>query len=207
MLSLPQLQRHLLAQDHDQLLVDLHRNGTLLPLPIRVRLSQSHAACLGLALRRVVEITHGPTHLSRSIIDQLLASPETHDDPVTLAAHLSGIERVLLLGSCDPDQHFVLRQQADQLWERLTHLQHPTGLLAAPSDHTETDFALSSAFLLYLIAPISHHARYLDLGLLLTALEDRRPLPDAAAEELVQVALAAWPRAAVVDHPVPASAA
>ncbi|QDU71320.1 hypothetical protein [Mucisphaera calidilacus] len=202
MLSLPQIQRHLLDRDYDQLLIDLVRNGTLLPMPLRLRLSQSPGGCLGLALRRVVELTHGPTHLGNTIFDGLLAECVTDHDPIVLAACLSGIERARALGAVGPDQADALEQCANRLWFALAQRQQHTGLLGAEPDRTETDLALTSAFVVYLLAPVSSRAHHLDLSGLLTALEDRRPLDDRAAEELVQVALASWPRATPVARPL-----
>ncbi len=66
MLSLHTIERALETADHDRLVREVAANGLSLPLPLRVRLSSSEAAAVALGLRRVAELTYGPTALSRA---------------------------------------------------------------------------------------------------------------------------------------------
>ncbi|WP_428389816.1 hypothetical protein [Mucisphaera sp.] len=194
MLSLPQIQRSVLSGDTDQILMDLARHGTLLPLPIRLELSQSSRGCLGLALRRVAELTHGPTGLSRGILERLLlAESGDEGNAAALAATLAGLCRAMAYGTVDEDLETDVREQVEAGWLMLAGLQEADGLLGGEGAD-EMDRVRLSAFVVYLLGPMREDVRYLDVSSLLTALEDRRPLDDARAEELVDVALATWPR-------------
>jgi hypothetical protein len=198
MLSLPQIQRHLLSGEHDQLLHDLSRNGTLLPLPIRIQLAGSASACRALALRRVAELTHGPTLVSRIILDRLISAEAERghdgDSVVALAAQLAGLARALALETVDPDEAEAVHLRMGELAFRLSAMQGSDGLLGGSEDQRDADRVRNSAFAVYLLAPVHEAASGLDLAALLTALEERRPLDDSSAEELVEVALSTWPR-------------
>ncbi|MEQ9461744.1 MAG: hypothetical protein RIG82_12410 [Phycisphaeraceae bacterium] len=196
MLSLPQIQRHVLSSDTDQLLGDLARNGTLLPLPIRLQLSHSIEAGLGLALRRVAELTHGPTQLSRTIMERLLMSQQTLEgqEIVVLVAQMAGLARALSLGVVDADLETPVLQRLRELSFTLASLQASDGLLGTTTDCREADRVRSSAFAVYLLAPVRDEVSLVGIAALLTALEERRPLDDPGSEELVEVALATWPR-------------
>ena len=75
MISFPRLARLAEAADYDRLLDEVTRNGRPLPLGIRMRLSEPESlpsAALGLALRRVVQLTYRPVELSATLVRELL---------------------------------------------------------------------------------------------------------------------------------------
>ncbi|MFN3169060.1 MAG: hypothetical protein ACE37H_18590, partial [Phycisphaeraceae bacterium] len=72
MLSISAIDRALDSRDYDRLLRDLSRNGLIMPLPLRVQLAESAAGARGLGLRRLVELTYGPTALTRQLVADLL---------------------------------------------------------------------------------------------------------------------------------------
>ncbi|MCX5658208.1 MAG: hypothetical protein NTW19_00620 [Planctomycetota bacterium] len=67
MLSVNLIERLFRGRRFEQLLDSLAANGLSLPLPLRVRLAQTPAAAVALGLRRLVELTYGPTTLSREM--------------------------------------------------------------------------------------------------------------------------------------------
>lgn len=72
MLSISRIERQFEAREHQRLLRSVLNNGLPLPLPLSRRLEQSAAASVAIALRRVIELTHGPTPLSQAMLASLL---------------------------------------------------------------------------------------------------------------------------------------
>jgi len=72
MISLHSIEKALEHSELDRLVADLAPGGAELPLPLRVALASSPAAPLALALRRTVQLTYGPTPLSRDLLARLL---------------------------------------------------------------------------------------------------------------------------------------
>lgn len=170
MLSVNLMQRTLEAGDHDRLLRELSDNGLTLPLSLRVALSASEPAVLGLALRRLVELTYGPTSLSRDLIGKLLdhqqadgtfldrAEASAHrreetPDPLTTAAALAGLARLMAEHpgfSYDPP----LTGRLEQGFAALGRLQDCDGLFTAPADRSLADRALTTAFIVNLLGAV-----------------------------------------------------
>ncbi len=76
MLNLPRLARLAVAGDFERILEEVTRNGKPLPLPVRLRLSESRglpAAALGLALQRVTQLTYRPTPVAISLARGIVA--------------------------------------------------------------------------------------------------------------------------------------
>lgn len=160
MLSVSLIERTLETRDYDRLLRDLANNGMDLPLSLRLRLGQSPTAPLALALRRLVELTYGPTALSRQLVDRLLRDQlpdgtfpgdgdEAHRDVLASAAALAGLGRVAAdhpaaLGG-------ALRTGLDRGWSALSELQDCDGLFTAPADRSLADRALTTAFIVSLL--------------------------------------------------------
>ncbi|MEM9420088.1 MAG: hypothetical protein AAGA25_13695 [Planctomycetota bacterium] len=159
MLSVSLIERTLEARDYDRLLRDLADNGMEIPLSLRLRLCQCPAAPVALALRRLVELTYGPTRLSRELVERLLLSqsPEGgfaadcgHDrDPLVAAAVLAGLGRVAAdhVSAANDD----LFDSLDRGYAALAELQDCDGLFSSPSDRSLADRAMTSAFILSLL--------------------------------------------------------
>ncbi len=161
MLTLPTIQRCHRTRDHERLLRALQDNGLMLPLPLRVRLSSLPTAVTALGLRRVVELSYGPTPLSREMLAGLLAwwqgcgprgrgcSPvgpsASAPDPLAVAAFAAALSLVL-------EEHPRLNHPALQLAKRealaaLADTQAEDGLFEAEDDRTNLDRHHTAAFI------------------------------------------------------------
>src|SRR5689334_21136730 len=99
MLSVNLIQRHFQAQRLDSLLDALSANGLELPLPLRIRLGQVNASAVAMALRRVIELTYGPTGLSRDLANHLVKAQQPDgsygQDPLATAAAAGALGRLI----------------------------------------------------------------------------------------------------------------
>lgn len=160
MMSVHQIERHFAAHRLDPLLEGLSANGLDLPLPLRIRLSQHPAGVVALGLRRLIELTYGPTSLSRGMTRQLLDQQEADgsfgNDPLATACVLAALLRV----QSEHPQHG--EPELDSAVERalvaLAAMQTPAhdgeelaGFDFA-HDRTLDDRALVAAFILFLLA-------------------------------------------------------
>ncbi|MEM6853471.1 MAG: hypothetical protein AAF593_03590, partial [Planctomycetota bacterium] len=159
MLSVSLIERTLETRDYDRLLRDLSDNGLALPLSIRLRFGQAPTAPLALALRRLVELTYGPTTLSRRLVDRLIqdqnpdgsfssdqdpsapgndetpGGPGNGDrDPLTTAVVLAGLGRVAADHPAAVGDE--LQTSLDRGYAALAELQDCDGLFSAPSDRS-----------------------------------------------------------------------
>ncbi|MEO1235775.1 MAG: hypothetical protein AAFX76_03185 [Planctomycetota bacterium] len=163
MLSVSLIERTLDTRDYDRLLRGLDDNGLAMPLSLRLRLAEHPAGATGLGLRRLVELTYGPSALSRRLVRALLddqcedgtfsASVGDGRDPLLTACALAGLAAAADLTPDDP-------QLADALSRgvvALASLQDGDGLFTAPSDRSLGDRAATTAFILHLLA---HHAAF-----------------------------------------------
>ena len=202
MLSLHRLERLIDHEDTDRLLADLASNGAVIPLPVQVRLGRGATAALALALRRVTELTHGPTPLARRLTDDLLdaQTPEGgwhtdgRTDVLATAAAAAALGRRLREPQFnrhpeDQPEHARLQLAHDAALAALAAGQRPEdGLFADRDDRSEADRALTSCFVLFLLAENPAAVRTLRLTALLDTLErlaDRFP---PATDQLWQMA-------------------
>jgi hypothetical protein len=99
MLSVHLIDRYFRSGRNEQLLAGVLANGLEAPLPLRARLGQSRAAAVALGLRRVLELTYGPTALSLDMMQALLADQgedgSFDGDPVVTAAAVAALGRLL----------------------------------------------------------------------------------------------------------------
>lgn len=163
MLSLTRIDQ-LTAHHHTGPLLDeLVRNGLVIPLPLRVRLIGAPAGVWGLALRRLLELTYGPTPLADQLSRRILAGLEeghahtgwTDQDgdlcPIASAAALSGLlrlnrdypQRAQELGVAGGIQRGLNAFQA---------LQGPDGLIQGPGLNDVRVRLLATAMVAYLLA-------------------------------------------------------
>lgn len=162
MLSVSLIERTLETRDYDRLLRDLTDNGMVLPLSLRMHLGQSPTAVLALALRRLVELTYGPTALSRQLVDRLIRQQRPDGtfgdgaggtgearDVLTTAAVMAGLDRVVADHPAAVGDE--LRTALEHGGAALAGLQDCDGLFTAPSDRSLADRALTTAFILSLL--------------------------------------------------------
>jgi len=164
MLSLHTIERAHETADHDRLVREVAANGLSLPLPLRVRLASSEAAAVALGLRRVAELTYGPTALSRAMIARLLElqradggfGAEPGDDPRSpvdvlatgcVAAALCRVLSEHRLYAGDP----LLTDARDRALGALASTQAGDGLFIDAQDRDFADRVLVAAFLLTLL--------------------------------------------------------
>lgn len=198
MLSIHTIDRTLESKDYDRLLRDLTRNGLVMPLPLRVQLAESAVGAKGLGLRRLVELTYGPTALSKQLIASLLraqsptgAALDAADRPSCLltAALAAGLGRVLRDHAGRPDADLDEVQLAyDRAITALASMQDSDAMFAGPQDRDAGDRLLTSAFIAYLLIDSPGFAERCQGHTLLSALEDH--LDDAApdAQQLIGMA-------------------
>ncbi len=206
MLSISTIDRALEQRDYDRLLRDLGRNGLVMPLPLRVQLAESAVGACGLGLRRLVELTYGPTALTRQLIDKLIrvhassgiptgsshsAIPDAAGRPSCLltACFAAGLGRVLRdhadrLG----DQRVEIESAYDGAVSALSAMQGAEGLFAGPQDRHERDRLLTSAFIAYLLIDAPGFAERCRGHALLSALEDHHGECGPATAELIDMA-------------------
>lgn len=212
MLSIQTIDRTLETGDHDRLLRDLGRNGLVLPLPLRSQLAQTRAGAVALGLRRVIELTYNPTHLTRHLVELLLADQAPCGgwrDADGQASVLLTAAAAAALGRCLRDHDGMLGQQAEpiqrayaQALTALSDLQQPDAGFAGPSDRTREDRLLTTAFIAYLLVDDPAFAAVCRGHELLSLLEDALDRADRPTAELIEMARLA--RLAPTPAPAPA---
>lgn len=161
MLNLHAIERHFHLSRFDQLADAVAANGLGLSLPLRVRLSASTTAAIALGLKRVTELTYGPTTLGREMTRSLLDAQQPdgsfEGDPLATAAALAALN---LLQHDQPGGYGPQTTLArDHALAALAAMQDDEALFrdraafagATPLDRTEQDRALTTAFILFLL--------------------------------------------------------
>lgn len=198
MLSISTIDRTLERRDYDRLLQDLGRNGLVMPLPLRVQLAESAAGARGLGLRRLVELTYGPTGLTRQIIAALIRS----QTPSGAVADAAGRPSCLLTASLAAGLGRALRDHAERLGDdllaiqgaydhalsALASMQRHDALFATPQDRDLPDRMLTSAFIAYLLIDAPGFAERCRGHALLSALEDHQDDCGPATAQLIDMA-------------------
>lgn len=198
MLSINTIDRALEAKDYDHLLRDLGRNGLVMPLPLRVQLAESAAGARGLGLRRVIELTFGPTSLTRQIIRDLIRT----QSPMGAVLDAAGRPSCLLTAAFVAGLGRALRDHGDRLGAdyseiesaydhalaALASMQRGDALFAGPQDDSLSDRLLTSAFIAYLLIDAPGFAAACHGHDLLSALEDNMDTCDANTEQLIDMA-------------------
>ncbi|MEM9416502.1 MAG: hypothetical protein AAGA29_13655 [Planctomycetota bacterium] len=205
MLSIQLIDKTLQQRDHDRLLRELCRNGLIMPLPLRVRLGRSAHGAAGLGLRRLVELTYGPTALSRELTDQLIHAihpglgvldDEGSPCPVLTAAVCAGLGRLIrdhgpLLGESLAEATHAHQNGIDAL----ARMQDSSGLFTGQTDRTPDDRLLASAFIAYLLLDDHAFAARCQRHALLTALEEQRDHAEPQTADLIEMARMSGPTA------------
>lgn len=198
MLSIHAIDRSLQSRDYDRLLRDLGRNGLVMPLPLRVQLAESAAGARGLGLRRLIELTYGPTDLTRELMGALIRA----QSPGGAVVDAAGRPSCLLTAAFAAGLGRALRDHAGRLGEQkeeiasaygralsaLAAMQGEDGLFAGAQDRHGRDRLLTSAFVAYLLMDAPGFARACRGHELLSALEDCLDDCEPATEQLINMA-------------------
>lgn len=192
MLSATHIQKLFESQDHSRMIGCLADNGTALPLPLQARLTQS-AAAIGLGLRRLSELTYGSTPLSRAMTEALLRQQQADGtfpgsvdrDPLTTAAAVAGLAAVLREQSI-PDAR--LSDALEQALAALAAMQDAQGLFRHSDDRTQQDRALTSAFVLLLLARLPRFRETVRFAELMTWFDERADRLEPDTTELYHMA-------------------
>jgi hypothetical protein len=182
MLSLHLIERHYRQQRLEQLFDELLGEARAAGLPLKLRLLQSPATLVSLALRRLAELTFGPSDLSREMLDLLLAAQESdgsfdHDPLATAAAAAA-------FAAMDQQWHAHLSQTAAAARERavaaLADMQADDSLFHHSADRATAQRQLVAAAILWLLAGDPLAAAVIRHSDLCTYFEER--LDDLPAE-------------------------
>jgi len=187
MLNESRLQAIAEPMDPDRTLDAVARGGLPLSLPLRVRLASSPAACRALMLRRLTELTFGPSRLSRRLTRELLADqrPDGSWEQAALptACALAALHRVALEHRADAGPARAI----DRGRLALAAMQRPDGLLVGPADHDAGIAAGVGTLALYLLDRIDgvwDAVRRSDLARRLAAEADPLPAPDRLLHDM-----------------------
>ena len=153
MISVHMIARMFETRQFDRLLGALAGNGLALPLPVRAVLLQSPVGVIALALRRLAELTYGPTEAARAMLGELLEAQAADGAfercPVATAAAAAALRQLA-------DQPAGYDPEVGLAHERaiaaLAGMQRDDGLFATGDDRTVDDRETTSAFVLYLLA-------------------------------------------------------
>lgn len=205
MLSVYQIQRHFQTGHFDPLLRGVAPIGMALPLPLQVRLSGQPAAVIALALKRVLELTYGPTALSRELTAALLdrqnadgsfgeaaSTGMTSTGAISQGDPLATASAIAALGAREREHASAPHPEAAIARERaiaaLAYSQADDGLFHCPADRTDDDRAMTGLFILSLLAgdeEFHHAARTADL---MTWLDEHADEFDHSAANLWRIA-------------------
>lgn len=212
MLSIHTIDRTLESKDYDRLLRELAKNGLVMPLPLRVQLSESPVGAKGLGLRRLVELTFGPTDLAKQLIASLLRA----QSPAGAALDAAGRPSCLLTAALASGLGRVLRDHAsrggieleharigyDRAISALSSMQDGDALFTGSQDRAPGDRLLTTSFIAYLLMDAPGFAERCQGHALLSALEDQLDQANADAQQLIGMARLARLKPTATPQPV-----
>lgn len=197
MVSVTLIQRHFERGGFDKLAAVL-RSSAPGSLPLRARLAHQ-APATGLALRRVVELTYGPTNLSRTMVGVLIHlqrsdgsfAGASERDPIATAAAAAG------LGAVVADPMFrgqpLVETALDRAIQALASMQDGQGLFSGPADRTWQDRALTTAFIVHVLANNSRFRETVRLADIATWFDEHAHRLDDVTRELFDLAWVSQP--------------
>ena len=192
MLSINLIAKIAKAARFDQLIEELSAVGPAFSLALRIRLANAPAAAVALGLRRVLELTAGPTAAAHALLLQLLAMQlpdgSFDRDPIATAAAATAIETAIAQKAVSPADHAALRDARCHALAALAGMQDAAGLLHGPLDRTGDDRALTTAFTLWLSTGDEGVRSAVRLADLLTWLESNQHRLDDATDRFWQLA-------------------
>ena len=203
MISAAFIDRTLAIGDHDRLLRELAHNGLTLPLPLRAHLSDSPVGAIALGLRRLAELTYGPTPLIRELTETLIheladgrgiADSTGQACPVLTAAAALG--RLLRdhAGRLSDSQPAIETARHAAI-AALSAMQRPDGLFQGAVDLGQDQRLMNSAFVADLLAEDEVFGTLCYRHTLLCALEEARDNCSTTTAPLIDMALRGHPQA------------
>jgi len=203
MLNVNRIERWFRAGQFGQILDALVRNGAMLPLALRVRLSAHPEAAAAMALRRVVELAWGRAPIAEEMAGWLLAR-QCEDgswagDPATTAAVVSAFAQVQARPEtqANPALDVRLGNARFRGLTALAQMQVEDGLFWFDEDTHDAQRGLVAAFVLSELADDDEFRQLVRWADLLDWFEGRDHRLDGPTADLYRVALAG--RAAEVD--------
>lgn len=201
MLTAEMIHRHFEAGDYEKLLREVAANGMEPPLPLRLRLSQGSVPAIALGLRRLVELTYGPTPASHDMLAALLARQRADgafvaggDGPDPLATATAAAA----LGQVVADHPAAATEPVSAARERalaaLGAMQGADGLFHCPEDRDQSQRGLVAAFIFSLLAHDERFRAAIRLAEPMTWFEEHREGLDGPTRTLYRLARAAGPR-------------
>ncbi len=192
MLTAHVIDRLVFAADTHRLIQSLADNGMICPLPLRARLAHPVTAD-ALALRRLAQLTYGPTPTSHRLVASLLECQNTDGsypgsadrDPLATAAVAAAFSA--LLGNRGQDDPAALAATRDRAIAALAGMQEADGLFGGPDDRTRQDRQLTSAFILFLLSHDDAFRAAVNFAGLLDYFDERRGRLEPETEDLVEM--------------------
>ena len=194
MLSPATIVRLINAERYGQLLEAFGANGQYLPPTLHAHLLHSPAAMVALALRRVVELSRGPSHAREQLTQMLLAS-QLEDgsfdaDPLATAYAVSALGSLIHNGQgVDPQ----VEDAHDRAVEAMKGLQAQDGLFM-DVQHISADRQTESACILHLLARDTQAWAKLGLTRLLGWFDAHQSMLDRDSTRFIRMAKASLPR-------------
>lgn len=154
MLSIQVIQRLFAHRRFDPLLEAVAANGLVVPLSLRVRLSQSPVAAVGLGLRRVAELAYGPTEagaaMTRWLVERQQADGGFEGGLLATACAAAGLGRMVR------DQPWLggdaVQQAHDRALAYVAACQDERGWFVPSGEADDRDaVALATLLVLYLL--------------------------------------------------------
>lgn len=200
MLSAELIQRHFEAGDHEKLLRDVASNGLELPLPLRLRLSQGPVAAIALGLRRLTELTYGPTPLSRDMIAALLdrqrddgafVAGADGPDPLATATAIAAFNQTIADHPATATGPVLAARE--RAIAALATMQDADGLFHCPEDRDQAQRALVTAFIFSLLAGDERFRTTVRLAELMSWFDERMRRLDEPTRMLYRLGRVAEP--------------
>lgn len=196
----------LIAGPRPEALLDaLASNGFQLPLSLRVRLMETPASMLALALRRVIELSYVPNphhrELLRQLLDAQLDDGSFGHDPLATSLAIASlhVSQNASIASADPEAGLAL----ERALAALAAMQNDAGFFGYSSDRSIQSQGLAAAFIFATLMDVEEFRTTVRMGDLLAAFDEYDDRLDHDTQLLLQQALAP----AAQPAPVPAQAA
>ncbi len=176
-------------------------NGLEMPLPLRIRLSQGPVPAIALALRRLTDLTYGPTPVSRDMTAALLARQRPQGgfaagdadeaDPLATATAVAALNQILADHPAAATDTVISAR--DRALAALAGMQDDEGLFRCVDDRSDTQRGLVAAFILSLLASDEKFRPSVRWADLMSWFEQRLHRLDSDTTALYRLARAADP--------------
>ncbi|MCC6581369.1 MAG: hypothetical protein IT440_13110 [Phycisphaeraceae bacterium] len=155
MFSVNLLQKQFEAGRFEQILDSIVANGMALPLPLRIRLSQTPVSAVAMGLRRLAELTYGPTRLGKTLARYLLRAQHEDGsfdhDPLATAAAGAALSQLAQQRGGDEPEIIHARDRALAALALMQETDPDRPGFACDRDRTRGDRALTGSLILFLL--------------------------------------------------------